>query len=126
MRHKLYGIPVFYRDKQIFTEVDDIIESYDIKNYHNVSFSDKLKICGLLINHENKNNCSDWMDALIDAGVVKSITGPMISGCYVDYIDRAIKIDESIVSHYENLMEEIFNERIEHVETSKKEPRYCD
>lgn len=120
------GIPKFYREKKIFEEVDDIVNSYNIKSYHNVSYSDKLKICGHLVKHEIDNKCSDWMDALVNESISESISESLIKQSLCDYLHVSMEIDRNIVSHYENLMEEIFDERIEHAETSQKEPRDFD
>lgn len=114
-----FGIPPFYKVKEIFETVDNIIQSYDINFYADVSFADKMLVVGMIIKHQSKNKCTDWLDAFVND------SGPIFSDFLTtsnseSKINATNEIAEKLVSHHENLMEEIFNERIEHAETSKK------
>jgi hypothetical protein len=113
----MFGTPVFYKVKEIIEVVDNIIKSYDIKCYSKVSFADKKLVCGVIIKHQSDNKCTDWLDALTDnSGHVFSEY--LIKGNLESLIEMKRNIEEKLVSEHENLMEEIFNERISHEEAS--------
>lgn len=119
-------IPPFYNTEEVIDFVDEIIRDYDIKEYRDVSFCDKKTLCSFLLDAENESNCSDWMESFLRKSTGKKFSKFMNETNSSNGIDLLADIAGCIVSHYENLMEEIFEERISEYEASKEKQGFME
>ncbi len=122
----MLNVNTIYMSKEVVSFVDDIISSYNIKNYYDVSFCDKKTLSSLLVKCEIYTVCFDFLEAFLKRSFSEKLSKFLNTTNFDNGVNLLSDMSICVVSHYENIMEEIFLERIDYAETSKKKQRYFD
>ena len=98
-----YNLNPIFKTKKIFNFIKGLISDYDYQSLDDLSHSDKCELAGLLVEASGDN------EALIEnADSINKIIQHSLISCIADDMDNMFDIKSIIVSHYHQVMCDIF------------------